>query len=404
MTRTSQQSGRWPVRRLGDVLIRHNEVVHPGERTGEVAFVGLEHIEPNSGRRIGSSTIDLGSLTGRKPTFRRGQIVYGYLRPYLNKVWVAEFDGYSSVDQFAFDVRPDLAVTEFVAAFMRSDTFLNRASIVTTTGQLPRIGTEEIAAVPIELPPLDVQQRVSSELGERLGSAERARRASQERLAAVRALSAAYLREVFEGRSAAGWRTVALEDLVQTPIRTGLSKPARPDSATRCLTLSAVRGRTLILEESKPVDVADDDAERNRLRPGCFYVVRGNGNRELVGRGSFAPDIVPDGILFPDLLFEVNLSGAVDRSFFWCQWSSPAVRDALSERARTAAGIYKINTVGLRSMRLRLPDLAEQRQVAHGLLKRIDEAATLQSACCDEAKLLDALRPALLRACFDGGA
>lgn len=303
-----------------------------------------------------------------------------------------------------FDVRPDLAVTEFVAAFMRSDTFLNRASIVTTTGQLPRIGTEEIAAVPIELPPLDVQQRVSSELGERLGSAERARRASQERLAAVRALSAAYLREVFEGRSAAGWRTVALEDLVQTPIRTGLSKPARPDSATRCLTLSAVRGRTLILEESKPVDVADDDAERNRLRPGCFYVVRGNGNRELVGRGSFAPDIVPDGILFPDLLFEVNLSGAVDRSFFWCQWSSPAVRDALSERARTAAGIYKINTVGLRSMRLRLPDLAEQRQVAHGLLKRIDEAATLQSACCDEAKLLDALRPALLRACFDGGA
>ena len=84
--------------------------------------MGLEHIEPNSGRRIGSLTIDLGSLTGRKPTFRRGQIVYGYLRPYLNKVWVAEFDGYSSVDQFAFDVRP-AGGHEFVAAFMRSETF-----------------------------------------------------------------------------------------------------------------------------------------------------------------------------------------------------------------------------------------------------------------------------------------
>jgi type I restriction enzyme, S subunit len=131
-----QKSNRWPVRRLGDVLVRHNEVVHPGERKGQATFVGLEHIEPNSGRRTGSVTIDLGKLTGRKPTFRRGQIVYGYLRPYLNKVWVAEFDGYSSVDQFAFDVRPDVADTEFVAAFMRSETFLRRSSIVTTTGQL----------------------------------------------------------------------------------------------------------------------------------------------------------------------------------------------------------------------------------------------------------------------------
>lgn len=404
MSRTSPQGGRWPVRRLGDVLIRHNEVVHPGERTGEATFVGLEHIEPNSGRRIGSSTLDLGSLTGRKPTFRRGQIVYGYLRPYLNKVWVADFDGYSSVDQFAFDVRPELADTDFVAAFMRSETFLHRASIVTTTGQLPRIGTEEIAAVPIELPPVDVQKRVSSELDERLASTSLARRASQDRMAAVRALFTAYLREVFEGPTAAGWRTVALEDLVQTPIRTGLSKPASPDSTTRCLSLSAVRGRTLLLEESKPVDVADADAERNRLRPGCFYVVRGNGNRELVGRGSFAPDVVPSGVLFPDLLFEVNLGDAVDRSFFWCQWSSPLVRGALAEQARTAAGIYKINTTSLRSIQLRLPPLAEQREVADGLLRRLDEAGTLQSVCWDEAALLDALPSALLRACFAGGA
>ena len=90
MSRDMQEGNRWPTRRLGDVLVRHNEVIHPGERTGEATFVGLEHIEPNSGRRIGSLTIDLGGLTGRKPTFRRGQIVYGYLRPYLNKTSLSE--------------------------------------------------------------------------------------------------------------------------------------------------------------------------------------------------------------------------------------------------------------------------------------------------------------------------
>lgn len=364
--------------------------------------MGLEHIEPNSGRRIGSSPIDLGNLTGRKPTFRRGQVVYGYLRPYLNKVWVAEFDGYSSVDQFAFDVRPELADTGFIAAFMRSETFLRRASIVTTTGQLPRIGTEEIASVPIELPPIEVQREVAGRVGAHLAVVDDARRASRERQVAALALTAAHLRAVFESPRAAGWQSVSLRDLVNTRIRTGLSKAARPDSSIRCLTLSAVRGRTLLLQESKPVDVTEKDCESNLVRPGCFYVVRGNGNRELVGRGSFAPDIVPERLMFPDLLFEVNLSDAVDPAFFWCQWSSSAVREALAERARTAAGIYKINTSSLSSIELRVPSLAEQREVAELLVMRLDNAAVLQSACSDELALLSDLPASLLEASLEG--
>src|SRR2546426_3651019 len=42
-------------------------------------------LESGSGRRTGSLEIDLASLTGRKPRFYTGDIVYGYLRPYLNK-------------------------------------------------------------------------------------------------------------------------------------------------------------------------------------------------------------------------------------------------------------------------------------------------------------------------------
>jgi type I restriction enzyme S subunit len=200
VSKAESKTSRWPTRRLGEVLKRHNEVVHPGQRTGEGTFVGLEHIEPNSGRRIGSLTIDLGNLTGRKPTFCHGQIVYGYLRPYLNKVWIAEFDGFSSVDQFAFVVRPELAVTEFIAAFMRSETFLRRSSIVTTTGQLPRIGTEQIAAVPIELPPLDIQRELVAALTGQLEVVAIAQAAAEKQLALLDAVPAALLRSMF-GRS-----------------------------------------------------------------------------------------------------------------------------------------------------------------------------------------------------------
>jgi type I restriction enzyme, S subunit len=184
------------------VLVRHNEIIHPGDRkNGEATFVGLEHIEPNTGRRIGSLTIDLGKLTGRKPTFRRGQIVYGYLRPYLNKVWIADFDGCSSVDQFAFDVRQDLADTNFIAAFMRSETFLRRSEVVTTTGQLPRISIDEIAAVSIELPPIEDQRRIAADLLARLHAAETVIARSRDQLTIAEALPAALLRAVFNGKS-----------------------------------------------------------------------------------------------------------------------------------------------------------------------------------------------------------
>ncbi len=88
---------------LGHLLQLRKEVVHPRDKPeGTAVFVGLEHIEPATGRRIGSVEIEKSQLTGRKPAFRKGDIVYGYLRPYLNKVWIAEFDGLCSVDQYVY--------------------------------------------------------------------------------------------------------------------------------------------------------------------------------------------------------------------------------------------------------------------------------------------------------------
>jgi type I restriction enzyme S subunit len=92
---------------LGDLLDFRNEIVHPKDQPeGPSIFVGLEHIERDTGIRIGAEHIDLSELTGRRARFYAGDIVYGYLRPYLNKVWIAEFDGICSVDQYVFMVRP----------------------------------------------------------------------------------------------------------------------------------------------------------------------------------------------------------------------------------------------------------------------------------------------------------
>lgn len=253
------------------------------------------------------------------------------------------------------------------------------------------------------IPPLAEQERIAGRLTEQLGAVERARAAAAQRLAAAEALPAALLREVFDGPQASGWETHVLGDLVRTPLRTGISKPGRPDSDKRCLTLSAVRGRTLLLDASKPAEVSDADAEGAWLRPGCFYVVRGNGNRELVGRGAFAPDPMPRPVLFPDLLFQIDLGEHVDPSFFWCLWTSATVRREIEERARTAAGIYKINTGNLNTLPLRLPDLPTQRRLAADLGEKLAAAEGVIARCREELAAIEALPAALLRDAFGGG-
>lgn len=196
----SSEATKWTTRRLGEVLLPHKEIIHPGDRmSGTAEFVGLEHLEPHTGRRLGSLTLDLGRLTGRKPTFRRGQIVYGYLRPYLNKVWIADFDGCSSVDQFAYGVRNDIADARFVAWFMRSPIYLRRSEVVTTTGQLPRIGTEQIAAVKIGLPPIDQQHLIANEIERRFTTRQQLCDTLRAEADAINALPAALLRQAFNG-------------------------------------------------------------------------------------------------------------------------------------------------------------------------------------------------------------
>lgn len=174
------------------------DVVHPRDRPkGTAIFVGLEHVESGTGRRTGAIEVCLEELSGRKPRFRRGDIVYGYLRPYLNKVWLADFDGLCSVDQYVYEPDRDAVSAEYIAAFMRSPAYL--AQVPATPGQLPRIRTEEVAAVRLLLPPLTEQRRLIAELERELGEVERARAAAQTQLTTLDALVPALLRRAFSG-------------------------------------------------------------------------------------------------------------------------------------------------------------------------------------------------------------
>lgn len=137
-------SGTVPV---GQVCTIVNDLVRPGEDPMPAKeFVGLEHIRPHLGERIESRP--LGEETGRKFRFAPGDILYGYLRPYLNKVWVADRHGLCSVEQYV--LRPNGKMpAELIAQALRGRRTLNQAIALTNNLQLPRLRSSYLLTLEI---------------------------------------------------------------------------------------------------------------------------------------------------------------------------------------------------------------------------------------------------------------
>ena len=122
-------------------------VIHPGDDLrGAEEFVGLEHIESHTGRRIGGRPV--GDESGRKLLFEPGQVTYGYLRPCLNKVWAVDRTGLCSVEQFTLTPVEDVDA-RVLSVVLRSEAVWRSAREATNNLQLPRLRLGSLMAFQI---------------------------------------------------------------------------------------------------------------------------------------------------------------------------------------------------------------------------------------------------------------
>ncbi|MEU3275581.1 restriction endonuclease subunit S [Streptomyces antibioticus] len=150
--------------RVDQVCSMVNDTVHPGGDLGQASeFVGLEHVVPHFGQRIGSRP--LGDEKGRKFRFAPGDILYGYLRPYLNKVWLADRHGLCSVEQYV--LRPNGTMpAELIAAGLRSKSTLDKVLDATHNLQLPRLRSGLLMAMEIPVVPQKHQKQAMADVEE----------------------------------------------------------------------------------------------------------------------------------------------------------------------------------------------------------------------------------------------
>lgn len=190
----------WVWVRLGAVCYASKE--KSNDFSNEIKYIGLEHLEKDKGI-VGFSSAD--KVKSTKNIFKEGQILYGRLRPYLNKHDITSFAGVCSTDILVFEAS-DLVVNVLVDKFFNLPYFIEYVVANSKGINLPRVSEEIVLNMPFPLSPLSEQQRIVERIEELFAKLDEAKERLQEAADSFAVRKAAILHKAFTGELTKQWR------------------------------------------------------------------------------------------------------------------------------------------------------------------------------------------------------
>lgn len=148
---------------LGDVVRPSRSRVKPLDYP-DLPFIGLEHVEAQTMKLLG--TVPASAMKSSAVHFKPGDVLYGRLRPYLNKVYRASFEGLCSAE-FIVLTENERIDGAFLQYLLNSSSFVGFASHQ-NAGDRPRVDFDQLAPYRIPLPPKSEQRRIVGEVEKQL--------------------------------------------------------------------------------------------------------------------------------------------------------------------------------------------------------------------------------------------
>jgi type I restriction enzyme S subunit len=126
-------------------------------------LLDLEDIEKDSGRLLQRKRKSEVKSLSTKHRFSEGQILYSKLRPYLNKVIVADEDGYCTSEILPLDFGAAV-YNRYAQAYLMSPFFVGYAVQCSYGVKMPRLGTQDGKNALVPIPPLAEQRRIAERI------------------------------------------------------------------------------------------------------------------------------------------------------------------------------------------------------------------------------------------------
>ena len=147
----------WYVDEFGKLalLSKKKYIPSPNEH---IKCIELEHFEKETGQLNGY--IDSAQQSSTKNYFKKGDVLYGKLRPYLKKYTLASFDGVCSTEIWVLQGCKEKLTNSYLYLIIQSNKF-NVACNVSTGTHMPRADWEYVSNIPFIFPPLPEQEKIA---------------------------------------------------------------------------------------------------------------------------------------------------------------------------------------------------------------------------------------------------
>ena len=388
----------WRWVRLGIVCTQDRQIIEPGTATSaNRPYLSLEHIESNTGRILRESagpTEDEGKSTTF--AFDGRHILYGKLRPYLNKVALPDFQGRCTTE--LIPLLPTNTERALLAWALRRQETVDAAMSGKTGSRMPRANMDELLCLEIPLPPLAEQKRIAAILNEQMATVERTRAAAEAQLVAAKAIPAAYLRTIFNSPEAQQWNRVSMASISSLVIDGPHVTPFYVPNGIPFLTVRNIVNRRIDLSEVSYIS-ASDHAEFTRRgkaeRGDILYTKDGTLGIPCVVETDL------DFSFFVSVALIKLLKDRVDPYFVAFALESPNMLEQV-KLLGAGAGLKHMVLKSIRALDVPLPALSIQRCIVARLSEQMGTAGQTRKTLEEQLDTINKLPAALLRRAFSG--
>lgn len=188
----------WRVAQLGEICLEDRVAISSDDPAyAAMPYMGLEHIEPHTGKvLVSEQEARCSSSKSNNFRFNPEHVLYGKLRPYLNKVALPEFAGRCTTE--IVPLKPNSVDRRWLAWLLRHQEVVSHAMNGKTGSRMPRASMSDFLTLLVGVPPYREQRRIVARLEKVAAAANRAKEAIEAQLVAINELSAVTVQQAFE--------------------------------------------------------------------------------------------------------------------------------------------------------------------------------------------------------------
>ena len=127
-----------------------------------VWLLNLEMIKANTGEIVEKVYINRQNIPTSSISFKKGTVLYSKLRPYLNKVVIADENGYGTSELIPLSAYKNGLTAEYLAYYLRQDSFVEYIKDKVTGAKMPRVAMDILRNIDIIKPNYIYQEQFSS--------------------------------------------------------------------------------------------------------------------------------------------------------------------------------------------------------------------------------------------------